>query len=156
MILAWTGHRPDEIGGYEPNPTKDRVEEHIIDLLKFLKPEKCIVGMALGVDQMVAEACIKLGIPFIAAIPFKGQESVWPEAAQNKYRDLLSKAAEVVVVCEGPYAPWKMQKRNEWMVDHGDALGAVWNGSDGGTANCYKYAEKVEKTIYLIDPSKFE
>ena len=55
--------------------------------------------------------------------------------------------AEVVFVSEPGYAAWKMQVRNKWMVDNSDLVLALWNGTDGGTANCVRYAEKVGKPI---------
>jgi uncharacterized phage-like protein YoqJ len=45
-----------------------------------------------------------------------------------------------------------MQKRNEWMVDHADAVIAVWDGSPSGTANCIGYARKKRRPILVIDP----
>jgi uncharacterized phage-like protein YoqJ len=45
-----------------------------------------------------------------------------------------------------------MQDRNKWMVDHCDALVAIWNGTSGGTANCVKYALSVNKPIVMINP----
>lgn len=144
MRLAITGHRPKKLGGYSP---------HINDLLKsFLsihldhyKPSDVITGMALGVDQAMAEACIILGIPFIAAIPCDDYESKWPSAAQERYHDLISHACAVALVSPGPYEAWKMQKRNEYIVDNlnpaTDTLLALWDGSPSGTLNCIKYAE---------------
>jgi uncharacterized phage-like protein YoqJ len=147
MIVAFTGHRPDELGGYKDNPTQVCVKLAIREALQRHKPEKVISGMALGVDQWAAQAAIDLGIPFIAAVPFKGQETVWPEASQMEYQLLLAKAAQVFIVSEGAYAAWKMHKRNTFMVDNCDLLLAVWNGSDGGTADCVRYAENVKKPI---------
>jgi uncharacterized phage-like protein YoqJ len=40
-----------------------------------------------------------------------------------------------------------MQLRNIWMVDHADEVWAFWDGSKGGTANCVKYAERVNKPV---------
>jgi uncharacterized phage-like protein YoqJ len=111
-----------------------------------VRPKKVITGMALGWDTALAEAAIKLHIPYIAAIPFVGQESRWQPAQQDHYFDLLAAAEDVVVVCEGDYAPWKMQRRNEWMVDHSDLVLALWDRSPGGTANCIRYAEERGKT----------
>ena len=51
-----------------------------------------------------------------------------------------------------PYAVWKMQKRNEWMVDNCDAVIAVWDGAPGGTANTVDYARKLGKSVLVIDP----
>jgi uncharacterized phage-like protein YoqJ len=154
MIIAFTGHRPDKLGGYKlPNPTYIKVCSAIDAALKEFKPEKIISGMALGVDQWAANIAIKLNIPFIAAIPFLGQEGKWPESSQKTYRALLNKAAEQVIVCPGVYEPAKLQIRNEWMVDHCDLLIAVWDGTKGGTGNCVEYAKGASKDIFRIDPT---
>ena len=68
------------------------------------------------------------------------------------YNSLIKKAVEVVVVSEGAYAGWKMQKRNMWMIDHSDIVIGVWNGSPGGTANALSYTQQQGKTIYRISP----
>jgi uncharacterized phage-like protein YoqJ len=44
-----------------------------------------------------------------------------------------------------------LQKRNEWMVDHCDLLIAVWDGSEGGTANCVRYARHHERQIKRLE-----
>lgn len=146
MIVAFTGHRPDKIGGYAvPNPTYDRIVRELEWQLLWLGPVKAISGMALGVDQWAAQICVNLGIPFVAAVPFAGQERMWPQASVAVYEKLIAKAAEVVVVCKGGYTASKMQERNRWMVDRCDVLIAVWDGSCGGTGNCVEYAHKVKK-----------
>ena len=153
MIVAFTGHRPDKLGGYKlPNDTYIKICRDIDWLLKELNPEKVISGMALGVDQWAANIAYKLGIPFVAAIPFEGQELAWPEASQKTYRVLRRLASEEVIVSSGGYSADKMQVRNIWMVDNCDSLIAVWDGSKGGTGNCVEYAKSVDRKIYQIDP----
>ena len=153
MIVAFTGHRPDKLGGYKlPNDTYIKVCQKIDKTLRELKPEKVITGMALGVDQWVAMIAHKLGIPFLAAIPFDNQEIKWPPSSQKIYRLLRKLASEEVIVSEGKYAASKMQVRNKWMCDQCDKLIAVWDGSDGGTANCINYAKSIGREIIFIDP----
>jgi uncharacterized phage-like protein YoqJ len=155
MIVAFTGHRPNKLGGYNlPNPTYIKVCLEIDKHLRELKPEKVISGMALGVDQWAANIAIKLQIPLLAAVPFEGQEKKWPEHSRIIYQKLLAKASEMVYVCSPGYSNSKMQERNKWMVDQCDILIAVWDGTAGGTGNCVKYAQSVKKTdeIIFIDP----
>lgn len=153
MIVAFTGHRPSKLGcGYGPSTMQTMVRVAIRTLLVEKRATAVISGMALGVDQWAAEVCVELGIPFTAAVPFDGQELRWPEESQRHYCELISKSWNVHVVCPGPYAVWKMQKRNEWMVDHCEVLFAIWDGSPGGTANCVRYAEEVGRTRWLVDP----
>lgn len=156
MIIAFTGHRPNKLNGYIiPNPTYLHVCKEIDRALKEFKPEKIITGMALGVDQWAAMIAHKLGIPFMAAIPFERQEAKWPEESQKTYRLLRKLASEEVIVSPGNYSAEKMQTRNEWMVNHCDKLIAIYNSDpNGGTANCVKYAQSIQKDIYVIDPRK--
>jgi len=143
-IVAATGHRPDKLGGYS--------HENLIKLVKFAKKhldgvDKVISGMALGWDTAMAMAAMEQNIPFIAAIPFLGQERMWPSESKIRYQYLLKHAEDVVYVCDPGYAPWKMQVRNKWMVDHSDLVLALWNGTEGGTANCIEYAQSQNKPI---------
>lgn len=110
--------------------------------------------MAQGVDLIWAITAIKIGIPFIAAVPFSGQEKIWPKKSQDLYNRIIAKASEVVFVSEPGPAAWKYQVRNKWMVDRSDILVAVWDGSSGGTENCYRYAESIDKPIHRIMPGR--
>jgi uncharacterized phage-like protein YoqJ len=153
MIISGTGHRPSKIGGFIiPNKTFNYICRTAEEILIRESPSKIITGMALGWDTWLAQISYKLKIPFIAAVPFTGQESVWPAQSQKLYRELLELADEVVIVSDGIYSSRKMQLRNEWMVNHSDKVLAVWDGSNGGTGNCVRYAESVSKEIIRIDP----
>ncbi|MGL5441437.1 MAG: SLOG family protein [[Mycobacterium] stephanolepidis] len=156
MIVAFTGHRPNKLGGYGPSPTQDLICDRLRLLLMRLK-DSCasvvaISGMALGVDQWAAEIALDLKIPLIAAVPFAGQEKAWPSASQTIWDSLMRRASRIEIVSEGGYAKHKMQLRNEWMVDNCDMLIAVWDGTRGGTANCVAYAERVGRVTCFVDP----
>ncbi|MCZ2224635.1 MAG: DUF1273 domain-containing protein [Chitinophagales bacterium] len=121
-------------------------------ILKDIDPEYCISGVALGYDQYAAFVCNKNNIPWIAAIPFIGQENLWQENQKKIYYSLLSKAKEQVIVCEGGYAAWKLMKRNVYIVDNCDILiAAYYDGLGGGTENCVNYARMKNKEIIYID-----
>jgi uncharacterized phage-like protein YoqJ len=153
MVLGITGHRPDKLGGYQPNPLQARINDLMREVFEDVRPDKVITGMALGVDQWAAAIAISMGIPFIAAVPFHGQELKWPKESQRYYQELLVKAADVTVVAQGPYAPWKMANRNKWVVSHSDVMLAVWDGTDGGTHNCVDLIRKANKPMIRIDPT---
>lgn len=156
MIVAATGHRPDKIGGYDYYaPQRVWIREQLRTALVDLHADKTISGMALGVDQDFAQVSIELAIPFVAAMPFIGQEDRWPESSRKYFDWLLERADEVVIVSPGGYGAFKMQIRNKWLVDNSDALVAVWDGSSGGTGNCMTYAKDVNAFVHLIDPKNF-
>lgn len=151
LVVAFTGHRPDKLDKYD----REWIAGALINVLRDLKPVGAISGMAVGLDQMAAQCCNHLQIPWTAAIPFVGQELVWPKSAQREYHKLLLTARGKVVVCQPVLEAWRMmQLRNEWMVDNCDVVIAVWDGSKGGTANCVKFAELMGKKIVYIDPKK--
>jgi uncharacterized phage-like protein YoqJ len=126
-------------------------------VLKKLKPNYTITGMALGVDQIGAEASLALNIPFIAAVPYRRQERTWPKESQEYYFELLKKALKVVLVSKAEaYYDQLMQDRNKWMVDRCHAVLAVWDGVPaGGTYNCIKYAMKLNRGIIQINPKEW-
>lgn len=148
--IAFTGHRPDKLGGYHSNALQTAVRKALFETLANAVTDGPLVamsGMALGVDTWAAEACVELRIPFIAAVPFRGQDSRWPHRSQAVYKSLLDKAQEVVVVSPGAYSVQAMHRRNEHMVDWAHHLLAVWDGSPGGTAACVAYARKRKRIL---------
>ncbi len=156
LKIAFTGHRPDKVGGYdENNPTatyiKSRLKNSIDD---FVSRGECafMAGGALGIDTWSAEEVIAAKSKLIIARPFPSQDKVWPNESKIRFNDICSKASEIIDVSSDPYAAWKMQKRNEFMVDWADYIIAVWDGSAGGTGNCVNYAKKKNKHIIIIDP----
>jgi uncharacterized phage-like protein YoqJ len=158
MIIAFTGVRPQKLGGFTiPNPIYNYVCKELQKCLEEIKPTKAISGMALGFDQMAAEVCLDLGIPLVAAIPCDNQDRMWPQESKDDYQDLLSKCSEVIIVNPGPYAAWKMQARNIYMVDNCEAMIAASDGTPGGTKNCLDYAAEVNrKIIKTINPKDFK
>lgn len=172
--MCVTGHRPNKLYGYDIHSDK------YSDLLHALK--KCIyvtikkqhettgetdftvyTGMALGVDQLFAEASFAAreyyktqGINFkvVAAVPCKGQESKWTENSVALYKDILNKCDKVVTLSDR-YSRDCMQKRNEYMVNNSDCIFSVWDGSPSGTANCTNYAMKKGRDIIIVDPKTY-
>lgn len=142
MIIAASGHRPDKLGGYDLK-TRRALGALAVEYLSRSRPEQVISGMALGWDMAVAAAAHMMGIPFIAAVPFEGQHSLWPDEAEKRYFRLLDLAHRVEII-SGIHVsvPKAMQLRNEWMVDRADRIMALWDGSFGGTHNCITYAHK--------------
>jgi uncharacterized phage-like protein YoqJ len=157
MILAGTGHRPQQLIVAGVNAFDARVHARLVALaraaLRRYRPALVISGMALGFDTALADAAVAEGVPFDAYVPFVGQDGAWNAAAQARYRALLAAARQTVVVCDGGYAAWKMQKRNVAMVDACTDLLSLWDGSPGGTANCVAYAQRTGRSIIPLWPS---
>ncbi len=158
--IAFTGHRPPKFGGYNEHDNDTiiavkRSLEQMVDLLAKTGTKTFLSGMALGVDTWTAEAVLGWKkrysqIRLVCAVPFQGFEMKWPGASQERFHAILERGDQVVIVSGGGYSPEKLQRRNQWMVDHADGLLAVWDGSPGGTANAVHYAEAVGKPIHFV------
>lgn len=159
MIVGITGHRPNKLFNeyeYDGPCTKYILEQLLIEI-KRLGVKKAISGMAIGADTIWAELILSQNIPLIAAIPFKGQESRWPKAAQERYFKMLSNPLVTQQIVNSGYSNKAMQIRNEYIVDNCDVLIAVWNGiKEGGTWNTVNYAREKNKNIVYIHPEAWK
>ena len=92
MILSFTGHRPSKLNSeYDMDgPVSTYVANQIDQVLELEQPTRCLIGMAIGVDIIAALCCLSKGIPITACIPFKGQESMWPEKSQYIYNKIIT------------------------------------------------------------------
>jgi hypothetical protein len=146
FVIAGSGHRPPRLGlGYDPESNRLLTGFATQALGAFAFAENVtdvISGGAQGWDQALAHAAVNLGIPLTVAVPFEGQESKWPEQGKKRYRAILARAKEVVVVSPGGYANWKFAKRDEWMVDHAKLVLALLDGEPkrSGTRLTVEYA----------------
>jgi uncharacterized phage-like protein YoqJ len=141
-VVGVTGHR----SGMGFRYRSDQLDRFALASICSAEPDLIITGMAVGWDQAVAAGAARLGIPFIAAVPFPGQADPWPDRARRHYEDLLTQAAEVVeVTSERPYSQKLVTKamhtRNQFIVDRANQILALYNGGGGGTGHCIKRAQ---------------
>ena len=166
-VVMVTGHRPKSLGGFTvPNPTEQWVRDTLRSLLVKLTSRRPnlvgISGMALGADQVFSEVCIELGIPWVAAVPFREHGQQWPRAAQKHYRQLMAHPTckAVVIVNEEIHYQVEgsvravMHRRNDWMIDHSQLVLAVWDGSGGGTAHTWRGAQARQVPRIWVNPAE--
>lgn len=153
MIITISGSRPQKYNKI----VKDNPENKIKQLIKKAiseeeKIELCYIGMALGVDQLACEVCLGLKIPYVATIPFEDFNLKWSKDQKQHYDFLLSKAERIEVVCDSGYAAWKLQKRNEYMIDRSNKLLVFYDGLPGGSQNALDYAikNKIETKAFSL------
>lgn len=161
LTVCVTGHRPNKLYGYDmTDPRYIAIKDFMKEFLKMKECTEVYTGMALGIDQLFAEAVIELKdegyqIELNCAIPCKNHSCKWPLASQKHYGEILEKADNIILVSDKEYSPYLMQLRNEYMVDKSDEVLAIWDGSDGGTGNCVRYANKVGKKVTVVIPSSY-
>ena len=179
---AFTGHRPDRLGGYDWMNEKNlmimrKLRTEVLRLIEEENVERFVFGGAIGIDQMAYAVCQKIKrdkhphIKLSLAIPFEEQHTNWPNVEDVKrYLKQKEDADEVVIVDtlkgtiytvdkidSGGYHYVKMALRNKYMVDQARFLISVWDGEEsGGTYSCIKYfkSKRKPKDMIHINPSK--
>lgn len=163
LRLAITGHRPQSLGRFDPNnPLLWQIEQHLIvtlDAVKSTHPQVIgLTGMAQGVDQAFARACLATHIPFRAYLPFPEHSAIWPAHAQQIYRELLAKADRYQVVRPYVTTPHDIRQalmdRNSTLVDECDAAIAVWTGAPGGTADAVRKLRAAGRPLLILHPHR--
>ena len=113
--IAFTGHR--NIAPEQQDKVRERLRKAVSLAYKEGKYQ-CICGMALGFDMLAAEEVLSLKarLPYlqlIAVVPFRGQNSRWDLAEQQRYDHILAKADKVIVLSDTYYKgcpPYKCGK----------------------------------------------
>lgn len=162
-VCCFTGHRPDKLGGYDPKDNHDllwALSTAVEQLIVENNYNVFITGMALGIDTWAALIVLKLQkkyphIRLICAIPCANHPKKWKQKDQDIWQSICDQAEKVIYVSREDYKPYLMQKRNEFMVDSSHLVLGVWDGTEGGTANCLNYAVKKEKMVKVIDVNDF-
>lgn len=161
--ISLTGHRPKDLFGYDIysedyNSIRNRLS-FIIRSSMSTEPVWCHSGLALGADTIWAEEALRFKkdnpkkVKIWAEIPHLAQADAWSsKSAKATWQTIVDNADEQTVYAE-EYTPWCMQKRNIGMLDHGDQLIAVWDGTlkpKSGTSNAVKYWFKGGKKYMLV------
>lgn len=157
--IAISGHRPKY---YDYDMLVERnIREYLYDYVcaqvdKHYKKNLILIsGMALGVDTLWAQVARDAELELHAYIPFKGQESKWPEINQERYHDLLKYASKQVVISE-KFTSTCMRERNIRMVDDCDEALAIFNSNyKSGTGSFIRYIDKIKKTHTIVGIEQF-
>ena len=160
-VCSFTGHRPEKLGITEETSDncldlKIRIREEVFSAIESGYTH-FITGMARGTDIWAAEAVLEAvysgfdSVKLYAAIPYPGQTEKWFSWEQDRYDEIL-RLCEGVFLVSDKYSTRCMAKRNEFLVNNCTRIIAVYNGSEGGTANTVAMAEKLGRDIVLIEP----
>ena len=136
MRLMISGHRLDKLSNYDTDWIALTISAWTYTLFVDKGISIAYSGMASGVDLWFCEACFKYQIPYIACVPFEGQEDYMDAETKKRRQDLLSFAKEIKYV------------KNSWMIEHSDCAIVVWDGNKGGTHNVLQ--QLVEKQLPFI------
>jgi uncharacterized phage-like protein YoqJ len=148
MKAFFTGHR-------DIHNIKDGINQ-LIDVALDQGITEFFNGMAIGIDQLIAQVLIERELNWTAVIPCQNQDRLWNLQQKVKYKKLLKSASEQIVLYP-EYTPGVMQARNQWMVKHSDICLAVYDGRlTGGTALSVNMAIAHNLPIIKLNPKTLE
>jgi ribonuclease HI/uncharacterized phage-like protein YoqJ len=160
-LVAVFGHKPPELGGYQPNLLQAAVQRRLGDILSAqqqLDDDLVLVtGLQLGTEQLAAEAALERDIPYVAVQPFPEPDARWPKDGRAAYRRLVEGAREVVLLQKKAPTDFRqaMGQRDAWLVRHADAAIVVWDGRDAILGRQVKALEQqVGDEVWIVDPSE--
>lgn len=162
MKLAFTGHRPEGLPfGENEDAQSCRVLRRLLweEIVKRIDDgyDTFYCGAAKGADIICGELVVlaqeKLSMPvqLICVVPFKDQAKGWSDSWLCRYNTLLEKSSQVIQLSEHYYRGC-YYTRDRYLVDHTDALIAVYSGRRGGTAYTVQYANEKGKEVTILNP----
>jgi ribonuclease HI/uncharacterized phage-like protein YoqJ len=124
--VAVFGVRPPELGGYDPNPTRDRARNRLAEVLSHKSTEHpdlvVVTGLSLGAEQLGAEAAVQAGVPYVAVLPYEDFDSVWPDPSRAWFKELRD-GASITITLEKRKPETKQQagmwlgRRDTWILE---------------------------------------
>src|SRR6266568_8963377 len=120
-------------------------------------PFKGISSLAIGADQLFAEAVLEAGGSITAVIPFDSYADTFKGSDRLNYQRLrgLSSTVETLPRIGSDEECYMAAGRR--VVDLADVLLAVWNGKQaaglGGTGDVVQYAITKNKLVIHINPT---
>jgi hypothetical protein len=121
------------------------------------KPLIGITCLAMGADQLFAEAVLRTFGTIEAVLPFPEYEMTFDEETEPRYWSLLERASKVIVLARQSSAEESYLNAGKVVVDMSNMVIAVWNGKPaggpGGTAEIVEYAIQQKKQVVWLNPA---
>jgi len=164
---CFTGHRKTESRSVSYDDTvltnpalAAAIEKCAVYLYEKRGVRTFITGMALGTDLLAAEVVLGMkktrpDVELVGAIPCADQSARWTEPARRRYEAIRARLDNSCVF-QDVYTRDCMDKRNRFMADNSEYVIAVWNGTKGGTCQTVRYARKLKRGIFIINPDTLE
>ncbi|MDQ6728421.1 MAG: hypothetical protein M3066_19995 [Actinomycetota bacterium] len=162
-LIAVTGHKPPELGGYGPNPVAEGVRARLAEVLAAklqLHPDLVVLtGLGLGAEQLAAEAASEAGVPYVAVLPYPDPGSLWPAESKRRFAGLVGDAlASVVLQPRAPatkaLAGAALRRRDAWLGRHAQEAVVVWDGKDPVTGRAVQALQDSvgEDDVWIVTP----
>lgn len=162
-LVLVAGHRPGELGGYDPNLVADgvraRLQETLSAMVQVDGPLAVVSGLRLGAEQLGAEAALALDLPLVVVLPYPEADKPWPAAARARFAELVE-AAEAAVTLETRSPATKqlagaaIGRRDAWLARQVDAAVVVWDQEDDAVGRLVRSLEDHlgPEAVLLVHP----
>jgi uncharacterized phage-like protein YoqJ len=156
------GHKPTELGGYDVDSAtlRSKVAEILAAKRELADELVVMTGMALGAEQLGAEAAALVGVPYVAVLPFPDLDAKWPRAARDHFEALLARAKGIVLLqARQPETRQKagaaLARRDAWLLRHADEALAIWDGEDALVGRTVRSLRDRlgEEEVWVVDPN---
>jgi uncharacterized phage-like protein YoqJ len=150
LILAGTGHRPHNLGGYNEGTYKKLGTLASLVIVQ-LEPVYTYCGGALGWDMYWGHALLSIGVPYTLALPFPDMGSKWnPKDRHNL--EVLKEGADRVHYASDKYSKGAYILRDRYMVDNSQGLVSLLKPGleDSGTYTTTQYAIDHNKPVLQL------
>lgn len=163
-LVGVFGLRPRELGGFERTAHHDRVAEllsgHLAAMAQIEPDLTVLSGCRLGVEMIGAEAAARLGLRWVAVLPYPDPQAVWPARLQQDFERLLDQADSALVLerrspRDRAAAGAALARRDGWFAKTLDEAIVVHDGRDRATAALigrFDRALSAGLTVLEIDP----
>lgn len=146
MIVTGIAHAPRRLNERTSLPSGEMV--YLAKrALRLYRATRLITSLSPGWEQALAKAALELDLPITVAIPYPGRDQNWDRAARTSYLSLLTRADEVVRICDEPDEEAEMEG-HRWRVDESDLVLSLWDYEfSGETYEVMTFALQTGKTV---------
>ena len=164
-LVAVTGHRPPELGGYDPdNPVAKGVRDKLTEILaakRVLHPDLGVLtGLGLGAEQLAAEAAIAADITLRRRPPLSRprlgvagrRPSPLPASSSTRPRRSSSSKPSSPPPNNSPAAA--LRRRDAWLARHAHEAIVVWDGKDATVGRTVRALQDAlgEDEVWVVSP----
>lgn len=144
MKIMISGHRNFKLSGYDKEWIQEQIEEAIVFYpgRAVCSKDKYIglCGAADGVDLWYLELLHSHLLDYHIYIPFEEQDLYMTKKDAERRKYFIGEARIT-----------KKARNREMVEDCNEAI-VVWDGTKGGTFNCFQQLIEAKKNIYWINP----
>jgi len=162
-LVAITGLKPPDLGGYADNPTADRIRARLAEILAAKRELHAdlivLTGLGLGAEQLGAEAAAQVGVPYVAVLAFPGVEEVWPASSRQNFKKLIAAAGDTITLQRKKpetkqSAGGALARRDAWLAHHADEAIVVWDGTDPPIGRTVRSLQDHlgEEDVWIVEP----